>query len=105
MLRTVWSKTLWELRVGLLGWGMGLAVLIFLHFPYYASLSLETRNATLQYAQHFRFLGEPVALLTPGGYATWHTLGFLPVILGIWAVLVGSVSCVEKKNAVHSMSC
>ncbi len=90
MLRTVWSKTLWELRVGILGWGVGLAVLIFIHFPYYASLSLETRNATLQYAQNFRFLGEPVALLTPGGYATWHTLGLLPVILGIWTVLVGS---------------
>ena len=90
MLRTVWSKTLWELRVGILAWGIGLAVLIFFHFPYYSSLSLETRNATLQYAQNFRFLGEPVALLTPGGYATWHTLGFLPVILGIWTVLVGS---------------
>jgi ABC-2 type transport system permease protein len=90
MLRTVWSKTLWELRVGILGWGIGLGVLIFLHFPYYASLSLETRNATLQYAQNFRFLGEPVALMTPGGYATWHTLGLVPVILGIWTVLVGS---------------
>jgi len=90
MLRTVWSKTLWELRIGMLGWGIGLAILIFLHFPYYASLSLETRNAMLLYGQNFRFLGEPVALLTPGGYATWHTLGFVPVILGIWTVLVGS---------------
>lgn len=90
MLRTVWGKTLWELRVGILGWGIGLGVLIFLHFPYYASLSLETRNATLQYAQNFRFLGEPVALMTPGGYATWHTLGLVPVILGVWTVLVGS---------------
>lgn len=90
LLRTVWSKTLWEIRVGLFGWGLGLAVLIFLHFPSYASLSLQTRNATLQYAQNFRFLGEPVALLTPGGYATWHTLGLLPIILGIWTVLVGS---------------
>ena len=90
MLRTVWSKTLWELRGGILEWGIGLAVLIFLHFPYYASLSLRTRRATLQYAQNFRFLGEPVALLSPGGYATWHTLGLIPVILGIWTILVGS---------------
>ncbi len=90
MLRGVWSKTLWELRVGILGWGIGLGVLIFLHFPYYSSLSLETRNATLQYAQNFRFLGEPVALLTPGGYATWHTLGLVPIILGVWTLLVGS---------------
>ena len=90
MLRMVWTKTLWELRVGILGWGIGLAVLIFLHYPYYASLSLDTRNATLQYAQNFRFIGEPVALLTPGGYATWHTLGLVPIVLGIWTVLVGS---------------
>jgi polyether ionophore transport system permease protein len=90
MLRTVWSKTLWEYRIAILGWGIGLAILIFIHYPYYSALSLETRNATQQYAQNFRFLGEPVALTTPGGYATWHTLGLVPIILGIWTVLAGA---------------
>jgi ABC-2 type transport system permease protein len=90
MFRAVWTKTLWEFRGAILGWGVGLGILIWLHFPLYTSLSSEAKNATFQYAQTFRFYGEPVALTTPGGYATWHTLGFVPVILDIWAVLAGA---------------
>lgn len=55
-----------------------------------ASISEAARAAVGQYARSFRFLGEPVAMETPAGYTTWHTVGQLPVILGIWAVLAGA---------------
>jgi ABC-2 type transport system permease protein len=92
-LRNVFLKTLWDCRVPILGWGLGLGVLapiIFASVPVlFASpvgreeLLALTRNPAL------RVLVEPVDILSPGGYATWRLAMLLPM-LAIWALLAVS---------------
>jgi ABC-2 type transport system permease protein len=90
MLRSIWTKTLREYRVPILGWGLGLALLVYFTIVSYAQLSLAARQDAAQFASTLRFFGDPVALTTPVGYATWKQMGSLPLILGIWAVLAGA---------------
>lgn len=90
MFRTVWSKTLREYRFAILGWGIGLAFYILATMAYYGTSDAAARAAEAQYAQSFRFFGDPVAVGTVAGYTTWHTVGMLPVWLSIWAVLAGA---------------
>ncbi len=90
MLRSIWTKTLREYRVPILGWGLGLALLVYFTIASYAELSLSARRDAAQFASTLRFFGDPVALTTPVGYATWKQMGSLPLILGIWAVLAGA---------------
>jgi ABC-2 type transport system permease protein len=90
MLRSIWSKTLRDYRIATLSWGIGLGLTIFLTLVYYSITNEAARAAEAEYARSLRFLGEPVALTTPGGYTTWHTLGLLPLVLGIWTVLAGA---------------
>lgn len=90
MLRSIWSKTLRDYRVAILGWGIGLALAVCLTLIYYGAINETACAATAAYARALRFLGEPVAITTPGGFTTWHTLGLLPLVLGIWTVLAGA---------------
>jgi len=89
-LRAIWTKTLREYRVPILGWGLGLALVIYSQIDAVARLSLTARQDAASLAQSLRFFGDPVALTTPTGYATWKTMGTLPAILGIWGVLAGA---------------
>ncbi len=56
----------------------------------YSQLSASGHIAEAEYMKAMRFLGEAVAAGTTEGYVTWHTVGILPVLLGIWAVLAGA---------------
>ncbi len=92
MLRTVWAKILRDYRAAVLGWGIGLALLLYAGLADYATQvnTPTARRAVAQLARSFRFFGEPTAVTTPGGYATWRYMGVLPALLGIWAVLAGA---------------
>lgn len=90
MLRSIWTKTLREYRVPILGWGLGLAIVVYTQIYAVGLLSLKARLDAAQLAASLRFFGDPVALTTPTGYATWKTMGALPAFLGIWAVLAGA---------------
>ncbi|MGE5333346.1 MAG: ABC transporter permease subunit, partial [Nitrososphaerota archaeon] len=90
LFRTVWSKTLRDYRFAILGWGVSLGLSVLVTMVYYGATDESARAAEAEYAQLFRFLGEPVAVGTPAGYTTWHTVGLLPMMLGIWTVLAGS---------------
>ncbi|MBF6588975.1 MAG: ABC transporter permease subunit [Ktedonobacterales bacterium] len=89
MLRTVWSKTLRDYRIAMLGWGGGLALLILIGFLVHAS-TVKAGASLIQLTQQFKFFGEPVSVDTVGGFVTWRMGNFLLVLLGIWAVLVGA---------------
>ena len=89
-LRSTWTKTLRDYRAAILIWGFGLGLAVVLTLASYDMMGAASRAATAQYAATFRFLGEPVALDTAAGYATWHTTGLLPVMLAIWTVLAGA---------------
>jgi ABC-2 type transport system permease protein len=102
MLRTIWTKTLREYRVPILCWGCGLAILVYGTIFSYAQLSLSARQDAAQFAAGFRFFGNPVALVTPTGYATWKQMGSLPVLLGIWAILAGA-RLLRREEERHSL--
>jgi ABC-2 type transport system permease protein len=102
MLRSIWTKTLREYRVPILGWGLGLAILIYSQIYAVGQLSLQARLDAAQLAEGMRFFGDPVALTTPTGYATWKTMGALPALLGIWAVLAGA-RLLRREEERHSL--
>jgi ABC-2 type transport system permease protein len=87
----VYLKTLREFRVAIFGWGVGLGLLMYAILSAVASL---TQNAAARadlasLAASFSWFAEPVAITTPGGYATWK-YGPTVLVMAIWALLVGS---------------
>lgn len=88
MFRAIWSKSLRDYRIAILGWGLGLG---FLMFSIFASATPAVRNLYISLAASFRFLGDPYAVQTPEGYATVRLLGALfPLLLSIWPILAGA---------------
>jgi ABC-2 type transport system permease protein len=88
MLGAVWTKTLRELRVPILGWGLGLGLSLYAN---YATARDAIASGIAGLAERFRFMAEPVAVDTVSGYVTFRVLGLvLPVLLSIWAILVGA---------------
>jgi ABC-2 type transport system permease protein len=92
-LRNVFLKTLWDCRVPILGWGVGLGALvpiIFASIPIlFASPGGRDELVKLTHNPLVRLFAEPVDILSPGGYATWRLSMLLPT-LAIWALLAVS---------------
>ncbi|MGN6564792.1 MAG: ABC transporter permease subunit, partial [Thermomicrobiales bacterium] len=103
MLRSIFTKTLRDYRVAILGWGIGLALVLYAQLAAYGTqiTSPEARASAVTLAQAFRFFADPIAVDTPTGYVTWKTMGSLPLLLGIWALLAGSrlVRGAEERGA------
>jgi len=88
MFRTIWSKSLRDYRVPILGWGYGLALLMAAGFGT-ATAAVLAGFASI--APLLGFLGEPYAMQTPEGYITFRYLeAIVPLLLSIWAVLAGA---------------
>jgi ABC-2 type transport system permease protein len=91
MFRSVFSKSLRDYRVAILGWGIGLGLLVYFYYATILSQLAGSSSAQLQQiAEQFSFFGETVEANTPGGYITFKIMGSVPVVLGIWAVLAGA---------------
>jgi ABC-2 type transport system permease protein len=92
-LRNVFLKTLWECRIPILGWGLGLGALapiIFTGVPILlANEGARQEMLALTRNPVVRVFAEPVDVLSPGGYATWRLSMLLPM-LAIWALLAVS---------------
>jgi ABC-2 type transport system permease protein len=91
MFRNVFTKSLRDYRWAILGWGVGLGLLIYFYYATILSQLAGTNGSTLQnVAGQFSFFGETVEANTPGGYITFKIMGTVPVILGIWTLLAGA---------------
>ncbi len=91
MFRTVWSKTLREYRLAILGWGIGLGLLLCAEYASATTLDPATLNTVGQLAHMIRLFGDPLAFTTPAGYVTFRDFGiFLPLLLCIWTLLAGA---------------
>lgn len=88
MFRSIWSKSLRDYRVAILGWGIGLGLLMLVGFI------LATPDIIATYASIaplLRFLGDGYALQTPEGYVTFRYLGMIvPLMLSLWPILAGA---------------
>jgi ABC-2 type transport system permease protein len=89
--RSVYLKTLRDYRVAILGWGVGMGLLLFAVLASVLSLiaTPEARASVVSLAGSFAWLAEPVAVDTPGGYATWK-YGATILLVAIWPLLACS---------------
>ncbi|HEY7974615.1 MAG TPA: ABC transporter permease subunit, partial [Ktedonobacterales bacterium] len=88
---SVYLKTLRDARIAILGWGLGLGLLMLAVLSAVASLmATPAARATLvTLAASFAWIAEPVRVDTPGGYATWK-YGFTILVMALWPILAGS---------------
>lgn len=100
MFRTVWSKTLREYRIAILGWGSGLGLLLFAEFASAATLDPTSLSSVGQLAKMIRLFGDPLAFTTPAGYVTFRDFGiFLPLLFSTWSLLAGAhLICGEEER-------
>ncbi len=88
MFRSIASKSLRDYRVAILGWGLGLGVLIAAGF---ATATPAVVSGFASLAQILRFIGDAYAMQTPEGYITFRYLGtIVPLLFSFWAILAGT---------------
>jgi ABC-2 type transport system permease protein len=94
MLTTLRYTFTW-LRGQILGWGLGIAVLGLIVVPFYDVFE-EQREEMLQMIENYPpeflafFGGDAATIATPEGYLGMYGLALLPIIIGLFAVIVGS---------------
>jgi ABC-2 type transport system permease protein len=93
----VFLKTLRDNRAGMLGWGLGMAFLMFAgaaQFPLVIQGTGAERAKNIEEIskafQAFSFMtGEITSIGTIGGYVTTRILGLVPTMLALWTLVVG----------------
>jgi ABC-2 type transport system permease protein len=87
--------TLAKLRGQILGWGIGIAALGLILIPFY-DIFVAEQGQLMQMMESYppeflAFFGADLnSIATPGGYLGMYGFSMLPVIGGIFAILVGS---------------
>jgi ABC-2 type transport system permease protein len=88
---SVFLKTLRDFRVAILGWGIGMGLMMYAVLSAVSSLvsNAAARQDLVSLAGQFSWIAEPVSVDTPGGYATWK-YGFTILVMALWPLLVGA---------------
>ncbi len=92
---TTLRYTLSSLRGQIIGWGLGVAALGLILIPFY-NVFMDQQGDFLQMIESYPpevlafFGGDAAAIATPEGYLGMYGFSLLPIIVGIFAVLVGS---------------
>lgn len=88
---SVYSKTLRDFRIAILGWGVGTGLLMYAILVAFPSLVVTpaARASLVSLSASFAWFSEPIAVGTPGGYATFK-YGLTILVIVIWPLLVGS---------------
>lgn len=91
---TVFRTTMRRFRGQILGWGIGLALLAMLLVSVYDSFAAQQEQFEAlidAYPPEFTaFFGDLSGFATPEGFVSIEFFSYMPLILGIFAVLVGS---------------
>ena len=88
---SVFLKTLRDYRIAILGWGLGIGLLMYTVLSAVSALiaTPAARASLASLAGSFGWIAEPIRVDTPGGYATWK-YGFTILVMALWPILVGS---------------
>ena len=91
MLRSIFLKTLRDYRVAILGWGIGMGLVVISPMASVAALvtTPQAREQLVSLAASFAWNADPIKVDTIGGYATFK-IGFFVFLIVIWPLLVGS---------------
>jgi len=89
--KSVYLKTLRDVRVAILGWGAGMGLLMYAVLASVPSLMTtpQARASLVSLSGSFAWLAEPIAVDTPGGYATWK-YGFTILLIAVWPLMACS---------------
>ena len=89
--RSVFLKTLRDYRVAILGWGIGMGLVIVSPMASVAELisTPQQRTALAALAAQFAWNADPVAAGTIGGYATFK-IGVFVFLICVWPLLAAS---------------
>jgi ABC-2 type transport system permease protein len=92
-MKTVFRYRLARFRGQILGWGIGLALLGLFMAQFYGTI-LDQQEQFEQLLDNYpkelmAFFGD-VQFVTPSGYLSFEYFSFMPLIVGIFAVLMGS---------------
>jgi len=87
---SIFLKTLRDFRVAILGWGIGMGLLMYVLMAVVPSLiaTPQARAALVSLAGSYSWIATPVAVDTVGGYVTWK-YGLTILIMAIWALMAG----------------
>lgn len=93
-MKTVFRYRLARYRGQILGWGIGLALYAMLMVQFYGTI-VDQKDQFEQLIQNYpedfmAFFGNIEAFATPSGYLGIEFFSYMPLIVGIFAVLVGS---------------
>lgn len=91
---TILQNTFARSRGAILGWGLTLAVMGMMFIPFYDSIA-ENQEQFEQLLEVYpedlmAFFGENVNFTTPEGYLAIEYFSFMPLVIGVYAVLAGS---------------
>lgn len=89
--KSIYLKTLRDYRIAILGWGAGIGLLLYAVLSAVPSLiaTPQARASLVSLSGSFAWLADPIAVDTPGGYATWK-YGFTILIIVLWPLLACS---------------
>jgi ABC-2 type transport system permease protein len=90
-LRNVFLKTLRDYRIPILGWGIGMGLVVVSPMASVAALvtTPEARQQLAAIAASFAWNADAVAVTTIGGYATFK-IGIFIFLITVWPILAGS---------------
>src|ERR1700693_3435782 len=91
LLRSIFLKTLRDYRVAILGWGIGMGLVVVSPMASVAALvtTPQAREQLISIAATFAWNADAVAVDTIGGYATFK-IGIFIFLIAIWPLLAGS---------------
>jgi ABC-2 type transport system permease protein len=90
-LSSIFLKTLRDYRVAILGWGIGMGLVVISPMASVAALvtTPQAREQLVSLAATFAWNADTVAVDTIGGYATWK-IGIFIFLIAVWPLLAGS---------------
>ena len=89
--KSIYLKTLRDFRVAILGWGVGIGLLMYVILVAVPSLiaTPAARASIISLGSSFSWIADPIALASPGGYVTWK-YGLTILIIAIWPLIACS---------------
>src|SRR5712691_7340788 len=89
--KSIYLKTLRDFRVAILGWGVGMGLLMYVILETFPLLvaTPQARASLVSLAGSFSWIAEPIAVDTAGGFATFK-IGFLILLVTLWPLMACS---------------
>ncbi len=104
--RSVYLKTLRDFRIPMLGWGLGVGLLMAVVIAALPTVlaTPEARAAVVALGPGFAWFAEPIKIDTPGGYATWK-YGLTVLVVAIWPLLAQTATLrgEEEKGSLDTL--